>query len=194
MDKSADAIVKEITGIVDNGEYFWDLCSSVKYFADTIDVENPRLSLSEYVGILHKFSNLIRISFILNMNYKPFIESYNEFAAGNPKVDMNKIYDETIKAIDDKLMEIQIRFDEYCDEYYNENSGSDIIDKPEYSNFSEKLVDEIIDAATGIGVNLSAVDVTNIAIYTLHSIITSNSGIEKKKRFKINGVGGGLNG
>ena len=53
------------------------------------------------------------------------------------------------------------------------------MNKPEYSNFSEKLVDEIIDAATGIGVNLSAVDVTDIAIYTLHSIITSNSGIEK---------------
>ena len=49
---------------------------------------------------------------------------------------------------------------------------------PEYSNFTEKLVDEIIDAATGIGVNLSTADVTDIAIYTLHSIVTSNSGIE----------------
>ena len=48
----------------------------------------------------------------------------------------------------------------------------------EYSNFSEKLVDEIIDAATDVGVNLSTADVTDIAIYTLHSIITSNSGIE----------------
>lgn len=53
------------------------------------------------------------------------------------------------------------------------------MDKAEYSNFSEKLVDEIIDAATDIGVDLSAVDVTDIAIYTLHSIITSNSGIER---------------
>lgn len=119
MDKSADVIFKEIAEIVVDGEYFWDLCSSIKYFAENIDVENPRLSLSEYEGILHKFYNLIRISFIVNANYKPFIASYNEFAEGNPEVDMNKIYDETIKAIDDKLMEIQIRFDEY----YNDNSG-----------------------------------------------------------------------
>ena len=126
MDKSADAIVKEISGIVDDGEYFWDLCNSVKYFADTIDVENPRLSLNEYGMILNKFHALIEISFILNVNYKPFIESYNEFAAGNPKVDINKLYNETIKAIDDKLMEIQNRFDEYCKEYYDENSGGDV--------------------------------------------------------------------
>ena len=44
--------------------------------------------------------------------------------------------------------------------------------------FTETLVDGIIDVGKAAGVDLSAVDVTNIAIYTLHSIVTANSGIE----------------
>ena len=50
------------------------------------------------------------------------------------------------------------------------------MDNPE--TFTDRLIEEIIDAATDVGVDLSAADVNNIAIYTLHSILTSNSGIE----------------
>lgn len=125
MDKSADAIVKEISETIDNGEHFWDLCSSIKYFADTIDVENPRLSLNEYEKILYNFNALLEISFMLNVNYKPFIESNHEFRKVNPEFDVYKLHNETVKAINDKLTEIESKFDEYCDEYYNENSGGD---------------------------------------------------------------------
>lgn len=44
--------------------------------------------------------------------------------------------------------------------------------------FTETLVDEIIEVGKATGVDLSAVDVTDIAIFTLHSIVTSNTGIE----------------
>ena len=50
------------------------------------------------------------------------------------------------------------------------------MDNPE--TFTDRLIEEIIDAATDVGVDLSVADVNNIAIYTLHSILTSNSGIE----------------
>lgn len=39
-------------------------------------------------------------------------------------------------------------------------------------------VDEIIDVSKTNGVDLSIDDVTDIAIFTLHSIVTANSGIE----------------
>lgn len=45
--------------------------------------------------------------------------------------------------------------------------------------FSNRLTDTIIDYAKSFDVELSAIDVKNIGIYILHSMITSNSDFEK---------------
>lgn len=50
-----------------------------------------------------------------------------------------------------------------------------LVDNP---TFTDNLVSEIIEIATASGIELSATDVTDIAIFTLHSIVTANSGIE----------------
>lgn len=123
MDKSADVIVKEISEIVDNGGYYWDLCDTISYFADKIDVENPQLSLSEYELILYKFNALVEIAFIVNANYKPFVESNDEFKKANPEFDVYKSHNKAIKSISGKLTEIENKFDEYADEFYNDNTG-----------------------------------------------------------------------
>ena len=46
------------------------------------------------------------------------------------------------------------------------------------SKYYDSLVDEIIDVGKGADVELSAHDVIDISIYTLHSMVTANSGIE----------------
>ena len=43
---------------------------------------------------------------------------------------------------------------------------------------TEHMIDEIIDVASELGVDLSPLDATNIAIYTLHGIITAPGNVE----------------
>ncbi len=120
MVKSPDVIVKEISEIIcdADGENFRDLCSSINCFVDEIDVKNPKLSLNQYEMILENISELIQISYILNMNYKPYVES-------NPENNVNGIYNKTIAAISSKLSEIEKSYDEYYNSFYDENSGGD---------------------------------------------------------------------
>lgn len=121
MVKSPDVIVKEISEILcdADGENFRDLCSSINYFVDEIDVKNPKLSLNHYRMILENLCELIQISYILNINYKPYVES-------NPEINANRIYNKTIEAISSKLVEIEKSYDEYFDSFYDENSGGDV--------------------------------------------------------------------
>ena len=44
--------------------------------------------------------------------------------------------------------------------------------------YAARLTDEIIDVASELGIELSATDVSGIAIYTLHSIITATGNAE----------------
>lgn len=45
-------------------------------------------------------------------------------------------------------------------------------------NYAARLTDEIIDVASELGIELSAADVGDVAIYTLHSIITATGNAE----------------
>ena len=44
--------------------------------------------------------------------------------------------------------------------------------------YAARLTDEIIDVASELGIELSATDVSDVAIYTLHSIITATGNAE----------------